>query len=52
VAFMPGENFSYFPTLPELFITFGIVAIEILLYVVLVKRFPILAGKPTTAAAH
>jgi Ni/Fe-hydrogenase subunit HybB-like protein len=52
VAFMPGENFSYFPTVPELFITFGIVAIEILLYVVLVKRFPILAGKPATTTAQ
>jgi len=52
VGFMPGENFSYFPTIPEMFITFGVVATEILLYVVLVKRFPILAGRPATAEAH
>lgn len=52
VGFMPGENFSYFPTLPEMFITFGVVATEILLYVVLVKRFPILAGHTKTAEAH
>ena len=49
VGFMPGENFSYFPTLPEMFITFGIVATEILLYVIIVKRYPILAGRPATA---
>ena len=52
VAFMPGENFSYFPTVPEMFVTIGIVAIEILLYVALVTVFPILAGRPTTAEAH
>ena len=52
VAFMPGENFSYFPTVPEMFVTIGIVAIEIMLYVALVTIFPILAGKPTTAEAH
>ena len=52
VAFMPGENFSYFPTVPEMFVTIGIVAIEIMLYVALVTVFPILAGKPTTAEAH
>ncbi len=52
VAFMPGENFSYFPTVPEMFVTIGIVAIEIMLYVALVTVFPILAGRPTTAEAH
>jgi Ni/Fe-hydrogenase subunit HybB-like protein len=29
---------------PELFITFGIVAAEILIYIWAVKRFPILSG--------
>ena len=52
VAFMPGENFSYFPTVPEMFVTIGIVAIEIVLYVALVTVFPILAGRSTTAEAH
>ena len=52
VGFMPGENFSYFPTVPEIFITFGIVATEILIFVILVKRFPILAGIPATAQAQ
>ncbi len=52
VAFMPGEGHSYFPTLPEMFITFGIISAEILIYVAVVKRFPILAGKPATATAQ
>jgi Ni/Fe-hydrogenase subunit HybB-like protein len=55
VGFLPGENFGYFPTIPEILVTVGIVAAEVALYVVVVKNFPILAGKPaasTTAAAH
>jgi Ni/Fe-hydrogenase subunit HybB-like protein len=52
VAFQPGENFSYFPTVPEMFTTFGIVATEILIFVILVKKFPILAGIPATAQAQ
>ena len=45
VAFQPGENWTYFPTVPEILITVGIVAIEILVYIVIVKRFPILSGR-------
>jgi Ni/Fe-hydrogenase subunit HybB-like protein len=51
VAFRPGEHWSYFPAVPELLITFGIVALEILLYVAAVKTFPILAGEPEPARA-
>jgi Ni/Fe-hydrogenase subunit HybB-like protein len=49
VGFRPGENWSYFPAVPELLITFGIVALEIALYVAAVKTFPILAGEPEPA---
>jgi len=52
VAFQPGEQYSYFPTVPEMLITFGVIAIEIMVYIAIVKRFPILAGKPTPAPAH
>jgi Ni/Fe-hydrogenase subunit HybB-like protein len=45
LAYNPGPGWSYFPSLLELFITFGVVAAEIALYIVIVKRFPILAGK-------
>lgn len=44
IAFNPGENWSYVPTIPELFVTLGFISAEILLYIWIVKRFPILAG--------
>ena len=43
-AFNPGEEWSYFPAIPEFAVTVGLVSAEILGYVVLVKRFPILRG--------
>jgi Ni/Fe-hydrogenase subunit HybB-like protein len=49
VAFDPGPGWSYFPTLSELIITFGIVALEIALYIVIVKRLPILGGHAPAA---
>ena len=51
VGFSPGENWSYFPAVPELLITFGIVALEIFLYVAAVTVFPILAGTREPARA-
>ena len=44
VAFTPGEQYSYFPSIPELLITFGIIAAEIAIYIAVVKTFPILGG--------
>ena len=43
VAFTPGSNWSYFPSVGELTITVGLVAFEILAYITIVRRFPILA---------
>jgi Ni/Fe-hydrogenase subunit HybB-like protein len=51
VGFRPGEHWSYFPAVPELLITFGIVALEVALYVAAVKTFPILAGPAEPARA-
>jgi Ni/Fe-hydrogenase subunit HybB-like protein len=51
VGFLPGEQWSYFPAVPELLITFGIVALEIVLYVAAVTVFPILAGSREPARA-
>jgi len=45
VAFHPGAGWSYFPTVPEMLIVLGLVAMEILAYVALVNRFPILRGE-------
>jgi Ni/Fe-hydrogenase subunit HybB-like protein len=50
VAFDPGPGWSYFPAVPEQLVTIGFVALEIAVYVALVKRFPVLAGRPQTAA--
>ncbi len=50
IAFMPGERYSYFPAVPELLITFGIIALEVVLYIAAVKRFPILSGAPAAPA--
>ncbi len=50
VAFTPGPAYSYFPAVPELLITFGIVAAEVAIYIAVVKTFPILQG-PAPAKA-
>ncbi len=49
VAFDPGSNWHYFPAVPELFITIGLVAAEVLAYLWIVKRFPVLAGRAGAA---
>ncbi len=52
VAYNPGDNWSYFPTTLELLITLGVIAFEIFLYIVIVKRYPILGGTRPAEAAH
>lgn len=54
IAFNPGPQWSYFPTLPEMLITVGMISFEIFLYIAIIKRFPILTGtaQPTTAPAR
>jgi len=49
VAFSPGANWSYFPSVTEILITAGLVAGEVVAYVIVVKMFPIIAGQPATA---
>lgn len=44
IAFHPGPQWSYVPALPEILVTVGILATEILGYYVMVKRFPVLRG--------
>ena len=44
VGFQPGPGWHYFPSVSEMFISFGLIAIEIAAYIAIVKRFPILAG--------
>ncbi|MGD9807139.1 MAG: Ni/Fe-hydrogenase cytochrome b subunit [Deferribacterales bacterium] len=53
LGFNPHGNWSYFPSLPEFFITVGLIAFEILGYMVLVKLFPIMPKVHTNKAqAH
>lgn len=51
LAFDSGPGWHYFPAVPELFITIGLVAFELAIYIALVKRFPILSGV-APAPAH
>ncbi len=51
VAFRPGERFSYFPSFAEIMVSVGVVALEILAYVVIVKNFPILSRTVPPAGA-
>ena len=44
VGFQPGPVWHYFPSVSEMFISIGLIAIEIAAYIAIVKRFPILAG--------
>jgi len=45
IGFDPGDNWSYFPAVPELLITVAIVSIEVMAYIVIVRRYPILRGE-------
>ena len=42
LAFRPGSQWSYFPSVGEMLITFGLVSGEILVYILVVKLFPII----------
>lgn len=44
VAYMPGQGWTYFPSVGELLVTLGLLAGEVAVYVFMVKQFPILAG--------
>jgi len=42
VGFDPGPGWHYFPSLPEILITVGLIAIEIMGYSYFVKKLPVL----------
>ncbi|MFP4624414.1 MAG: hydrogenase 2 operon protein HybA [Gemmatimonadota bacterium] len=50
-AFNPGPEWSYFPALPEFAVTIGLISAEIMGYLFLVKKFPILRGVTSSEAA-
>jgi Ni/Fe-hydrogenase subunit HybB-like protein len=47
-AYRPGQGWVYFPSYFALLVTLGIVATETVAYVLLVRRFPVLAGVSET----
>ena len=52
VAFNPGSNWSYFPSVTEILVTTGLVAGEVMLYILIVKTFPILTLEKRDVAYH
>jgi Ni/Fe-hydrogenase subunit HybB-like protein len=46
IGFMPGDNWSYFPSVLELAVSFGFIALAVMGYIYIVKRFPILTTGP------
>ncbi|NPA16082.1 MAG: Ni/Fe-hydrogenase cytochrome b subunit [Deferribacteres bacterium] len=42
IAWSPGKDWVYFPSFAEAMITFGIISLEVLIYLIFVKTFPIL----------
>ncbi|OFZ22303.1 MAG: hydrogenase [Bdellovibrionales bacterium GWB1_55_8] len=45
VGFDPGPGWSYFPSFSELSVSLGLVALEIMGYIVFVKKLPVLPGR-------
>jgi Ni/Fe-hydrogenase subunit HybB-like protein len=41
IGFNPGDNWTYFPAVPEMFITLGIVSTELMVYLWFIKRLPV-----------
>jgi len=54
VGYDTGAGWSYFPSVPEMLVTIGMFAIEVLGYIVITRRFPVLPREEhaAPAAAH
>jgi len=53
VGYMTGAGWNYFPSVPEMLVTIGMFAIEVLGYIVITRRFPVLPREDHAAAgAH
>jgi Ni/Fe-hydrogenase subunit HybB-like protein len=51
IGFMPGTQWSYFPSVAEMVITLGFMALAVMGYIATVKRFPILTAYPAPVRA-
>lgn len=49
IGLQPISNWNYFPSVPELMVTIGLVALEVLLYLFFIKTLPVLHGDAATA---
>ncbi|MSM39250.1 MAG: Ni/Fe-hydrogenase cytochrome b subunit [Geobacter sp.] len=52
IGFNPGQGWHYFPSIAELMITVGVIALELLGYQVLVKLFPVLPNPKHAGSGH
>ncbi|MDB1122371.1 Ni/Fe-hydrogenase cytochrome b subunit [Vibrio algarum] len=52
VAYYPGDGYTYFPSIEEILLSFGLVAIEVVGYILLVKLLPVLPGAATSNRIH
>jgi Ni/Fe-hydrogenase subunit HybB-like protein len=54
VGYETGPGWHYYPSVPEIMVSVGMIALEVLGYIVLVRYLPVLPGKiePTAVAAH
>ncbi|MDK9726513.1 MAG: Ni/Fe-hydrogenase cytochrome b subunit [Sterolibacteriaceae bacterium MAG5] len=48
IGYETGDGFKYFPALPELMVTVGMFAVEVLGYIVITRRFPVLPREEAT----
>ena len=50
IGYETGDGFTYFPTLAEVLVTAGMFAIEVLGYIIITRRFPVLPREDVQAA--
>jgi len=50
ITYNPGPGYSYFPAVPEILVTLGMVAIEILIFLYIVKTYPVFPREAQGAA--
>ncbi|MCP4376963.1 MAG: Ni/Fe-hydrogenase cytochrome b subunit [bacterium] len=48
ITYDPGPGYSYFPSLSEIMVTLGIIAIEIIIFLFVVKKFPVMHREEQT----
>ena len=52
VGYETGPGWHYFPSVPEIMVSIGMIALEVLGYIVLVRYLPILPGTSSAAASN